>query len=122
MNTFDFSTKQPPKMPQSVANIPLIRHLLGKIPANMREAMTPSLFPHLAAHMSETAFLYTDNTYITLGTGLCLTRERLSPNRAGRHPQGGAKRNPTPGPSYKRTRLCKDEALQQGGSKSACES
>ena len=65
MNTFDFTTKHTPKMPQSVANIPLIKHLLSKIPANMREAMTPSLFPHLAVHMSETAFLYTDNTYIT---------------------------------------------------------
>ena len=65
MKTFDFTTKHPSGMPKNVANIPLIKLLLSKIPANMRESMMPSLFPHLAAHMTEATFLYTDNTFIS---------------------------------------------------------
>ena len=54
--------KKAPKMPRLTAGTECINLLLKNVSKDMREPLTPMLFPLLVAHFSNAAFVYPDNT------------------------------------------------------------
>ena len=60
---YDISKTVSPKMPPLGKGTECIRLLLSQVSKDMYEAVVPMLFPALAAHVSETEFMYPDNTW-----------------------------------------------------------
>ena len=60
--TYNILIKSAPKMPRLTAGTESINLLLKNVSKDMREPLTPMLFPILGAHFSHASFNYPDNT------------------------------------------------------------
>ena len=60
--TYNILTKTAQKMPRLTAGTESINLLLKNVSKDMREPLTPMLFPILGAHFCHAAFVYPDNT------------------------------------------------------------
>ena len=60
---YDITKSSAPKMPTLRKGTECLQLILSQVSPDMHEAVVPMLFPALAAHVSETEFMYPDNTW-----------------------------------------------------------
>ena len=60
---YDITKPQPPEMPKLKKGTECIKNLLSQVSKDIREPITPMLFPILGAHMKNSLFQYPDLTW-----------------------------------------------------------
>ena len=60
---YDITATSSPMMPKLGRGTECLRLLISQISPDMREVIVPMLFPALGAYISETEFMYPDNTW-----------------------------------------------------------
>ncbi len=60
---YDITKSSAPKMTTLRKGTECLQLILTQVSPDMHEAVVPMLFPVLAAHVSETEFMYPDNTW-----------------------------------------------------------
>lgn len=63
---YDISKGIAPKMPNLKKGLEVLKLITGQVSPDMRQAVVPTLFPSLAAHVSNTYFQYSSNAYVEL--------------------------------------------------------
>lgn len=63
---YDITKATAPKMPNLGKGLEVIRLITSQVSPDMRQAVVPTLFPPLAAHVSNTTFQYSSNAFLEL--------------------------------------------------------